>query len=205
LPPAAGAVGAAGGRTNPAGTSSPCDRRVTVEHPVGDNFAEGCAPPSLPDTTTGIAFWPVIEPKVSPRNCGRNRRTPGAKSDHFVRPDARRDLCFLADSHRRTDLSDRTRHDVRLLLVLPTWLLEMMNLVVELFLRASCPWSEPHGVTGWRPPGVSAFTATVRWRFGFHRDTRCAGAAPPPLATLCRSKRHIVGVGNRADVAMQRP
>src|SRR5438046_8026828 len=59
------------------------------------------------------------------------------------------------------------------------WRLEMMNLVVDLFLRVFLPLvGKPHGVTGWRPPEVRPSPPPCGWSTGFLATPRVSGRLP---------------------------
>src|SRR5436305_10360776 len=86
------------------------------------------------------------------------------------------------------------------------WRLEMMNLVVDLFLRVFLPLvGLPHGVTGWRPPEVRPSPPPWGWSTGFLATPRVSGRLPiqrvrPALANVWLA---LSGFDTAPTVAMQ--
>src|SRR5258707_15880480 len=105
-------------------------------------------------------------------------------------------------------LPDRTPHGAVLVYFFRAWRLEMMNLVVDLFLRVFLPLvGKPHGVTGCRPPEVRPSPPPCGWSIGFIETPRLCGRRPIqrlrpalPIETFILS-----GFETAPIVAMQRP
>src|SRR5205814_7913969 len=134
-------------------------------------------------------------------------RAPAPDPDHLVAAGRARGLRLLEQiAVDERALPDRTRHDAVLVyFFFRAWRLEMMNLVVDLFLRVFLPLvGKPHGVTGWPPPLVRP---PCGWSTGFMVMPRLCGMRPfqrwrPALPIVVFM---LSGFDTAPTVARQRP
>src|SRR5262245_15398668 len=152
----------------------------------------------------------VVDTERQPDELRQDRRAPAPDPDHLVATRRARGFRFLEQiAVDERAFPDRTRHDAVLVYYFfRTWRLEMMNLVVDLFLRVFLPLvGKPHGVTGCRPPEVRPSPPPCGWSIGFIATPRLCGMRPIqrlrpalPIETFMLS-----GFDTAPIVAMQRP
>src|SRR3989442_1338973 len=151
----------------------------------------------------------VVDAESQPDELRQDGRAPAPDPDQLVPAGRARCLRFfeqIAVDERA--FPNRTRHDAVLVYFFRAWRLEMMNLVVDLFLRVFLPLvGKPHGVTGWRPPEVRPSPPPCGWSIGFIVTPRLCGMRPIqrlrpalPIETFILS-----GLDTAPIVAMQRP
>src|SRR4249919_769024 len=204
---AAGRTRAGGGGTG--GTLGLAIRRVTVERPRRRELPELVTDHLLGHQHRNMLL-PVVDAEGQPDELRQDGRASAPDPDHFV--PARRARCLRLLEQIAVDewtLPNRTRHDeVPAYFFFRAWRLEMMNLVVDLFLRVFLPLvGKPHGVTGWRPPEVRPSPPPCGWSIGFIVTPRLCGMRPfqrwrpaLPIEMFILS-----GFDTAPMVAMQRP
>src|SRR6202049_4145859 len=153
---------------------------------------------------------PIVDTERQTHELRQYRRTAAPHLDHFVSARRTRLLGLLEQiAVEERGLPNRSCHDGSLAyFFFRAWRLEMMNLVVDLFLRVFFPLvGKPHGVTGWRPPEVRPSPPPWGWSMGFIETPRLCGMRPIqrwrpafPIEIFMLS-----GFETAPMVAMQRP
>src|SRR6266403_2928180 len=152
----------------------------------------------------------VVDAESEPDELRQDGRAPAPNPDHLVAARRARGLRFLEQIavDERT-FPNRTRHDAVLVyFFFRAWRLDMMNLVVDLFLRVFLPLvGKPHGVTGCRPPEVRPSPPPCGWSIGFIDTPRLCGRRPSQRVRPALPIEMFIlsGFDTAPIVAMQRP